>query len=72
MSALDNPYYDNWKLNPPDEKASRFICDGERCNVAFYPDDTYYLIEGMCLCEDCARDWLEEQAKSATERDCYD
>ena len=70
MNGLDNPNYDDWKLNPPDEEESHFKCD--ECSAIFYPDDIYYSLDGLCLCEDCASDWLEEQAQRATERECYD
>ncbi len=61
--------YDKWKTTPPDEPDSNYHCDG--CNEAFYPDDKVYNIEGLCLCEECAREWLEQQSEVATEEQCF-
>ena len=63
---------DKWLTTPPDELETKFFCEGEGCDNEFYPDDTYYEIEGMRLCEECAKEWLANQARRATERDCYD
>lgn len=62
--------YDKWKTTPPDEPESRLHCD--ECKDAIYPYDKYYLVDGLCLCEDCAREWLYQQEHTATEEQCYD
>ena len=56
--------YDVWKTTPPDEEVSKVICDG--CDSYIYPDEKVYEIDGCRFCEDCARDWLEQQAHSVT------
>lgn len=62
--------YDRWKTTPPDEPESCYHCD--ECDEPFYPDDKVYCIEGLCLCEECAREWLEQQCERATEEQCYE
>ena len=63
---------DKWLATPPDEPESHLFCEGDKCGEPFYPDDKIYKIEGMNLCEECARTWLEEQAVTATWEDCYE
>lgn len=63
---------DRWLTTPPEEPESHFFCDGENCGEPFYPDDYVYEIEGMNLCEDCAKLWLDSQKRLVTEGDCED
>ena len=60
---------DRWLTTPPDEDDTDFHCD--KCDKPFYPDDKYYEIEGDCICEECAQEWLESQVSRATEEQCY-
>lgn len=69
---------ENWELsldrmlqNPPEPPESRFVCEGERCGEPFYPGDDVYELDGFYLCEECAREWLSEQKRAATEEECY-
>ena len=60
---------DQWLTNPPEAPESHFQCD--ECDEPFYPDDKVYSLDGLCLCEECAREWLEQQTTRATEEQCY-
>lgn len=60
---------DRWLTTPPENDDTDFYC--EKCDEPFYPDDKYYMIEGECLCQKCAEEWLDAQAEVATEGDCY-
>lgn len=60
---------DRYLTNPPDDPESNFLC-GE-CKDPIYPNDEYYVIDGVNLCEDCAREWLYQQKHIATEEQCY-
>ncbi len=62
---------DRWLTTPPEEKESLLYCDNEDCGEPFYPGDEVYEIEGVNLCKECALKWLEEQARVATEEECY-
>lgn len=69
MSALDNPYYDDWKLNPPEPEESHFKC--EHCHEEFQPGDKVYNIEGDLICYECAWEWLDNQSRLVKEEECY-
>lgn len=61
--------YDKWKTTPPEPKESRFICG--TCGEKIYPGDDVFDIDGEALCEECAKTWLYEQRRYATEEECY-
>lgn len=62
-------HYDKWKTTLPEPKESRFKCD--RCGMEFYPEESYYDIDGDKLCNRCANNWFNEQIRYATEEECY-
>ena len=61
---------DRYLTTPPDEPETNLYC--VECDEGIYPDDAFYEIDGMRLCEDCAKAWLENQRKIATDDDCYE
>ena len=67
--ALDASY-DRWKTTPPEELETHFKC--ERCGFEFYPGDKFYDCEGYNFCRECAIEWIDEQAQTATEDMCYE
>ena len=70
MSIIDDMRYDAWKTSRPEEEIeSDFKCD--KCKEDFYPDDAVFHIQGECLCEECAKDWLYENMSRATYEDCF-
>ena len=68
MSWLESKQYDDWRCNPPEDEVSKIVCDS--CDNYIYPDEKVYEIDGCRFCEECARDWLEEQARVATYEEC--
>ena len=61
---------DRYLTEPPEQQETKFTCD--KCGFEFYPGDTYYELEGERLCEECSREWLEQQCKTATEEQCFE
>ena len=68
MNWLDSPAYDAWKTTPPEPKESKLQCS--ECDLALYPDDVCYEIDGDIFCEDCANEWLNCQKLLVTEDMC--
>ena len=60
---------DRWLTTPPEEPDLVFFC--EHCKEPFEVDDKVYHIEGECLCEECAQEWLHQQVTYATAEECY-
>ena len=56
--------YDRWKTTPPEPPDSEFKC--ESCENDLYEGDVYYDIEGSCICDKCAQEWLEAMKKIVT------
>lgn len=52
-------------LSEEEKKRDYIQCTRCECKIyredAIYEGDSYYEIDDMILCEDCAKDWLEEQ-----------
>lgn len=47
---------------PEPEEKPLFICgDTGGCGAPIYPGDMYYDVDGFVLCEDCGRDYLDQQ-----------
>ena len=65
---LTSKAYDDWKTTPPDAPDTDFVCG---CGCEIFPDDVYYEIEGEKMCEECAKEWLEEQKHYATYDECF-
>lgn len=63
---------DRWLTTPPEdsERSSNLKCS--MCGNDIYLDEDYYVIEDDNMCEDCAREWLDEHRKTADYEDCYD
>ena len=60
---------DRMLANPPEAPESKCKC--ERCQEPLLPDDKYFDCEGYIFCEECAREWLEEQAQFVSEEMAY-
>ena len=49
---MPTPWYDDWKLNPPEPKVA-YEC--EECGTDIYKGDEYFDVDGTILCteKDC-------------------
>jgi len=49
---------------PDPERNPPLICeDTSGCAAPIYPGDTYYEVDGLILCEECGREYLDELYK---------
>lgn len=60
---------DQWLDSEPEVHDSKCKC--AECNVSLYPEEDYYDIDGDILCEECAREWLEENKSQVTDEMAY-
>lgn len=56
---------DRWLTTPPEEDTTECFC--AECEEPLYVDDEYFELDGQILCEDCAKDWLDDRRSVVTE-----
>ena len=61
---IDGPQYDAWKTSPPDEGDTKCKCS--QCEEELFEGDDYWEFDDEIYCEECAKEWFEEQRHEVT------